>query len=196
MNDGLVVEHQKRFNAPLDFFTCGGFAAAMALAASVEKAGSTDAEKLLPAMERLSFDTPKGKMTFRKEDHQALQAMYAFKIKVDDKLACFDACLALGADLHRAFALDLGLAQDHFAAGLSRPMATLRLLRYPPEPAGDPLLCRGGGGAEIRADPGSRISDGSPARDICRGLSCKLWQSSMTESVVPISRVAVTSNKP
>ena len=52
-------------------------------------------------------------------------------------LGYFDACLALGADLHRAFAIDLGLAQDHFAAGLSRPMATLRMLRYPPEPAGE-----------------------------------------------------------
>ena len=83
----MVAEHKKRFNAPPDFFTCGGFAAAMALVASVEKAGSTDAEKLIPAMEGLTFDTPKGKMTFRKEDHQALQAMYAFKIKVDDKLA-------------------------------------------------------------------------------------------------------------
>jgi branched-chain amino acid transport system substrate-binding protein len=87
VNDWLVAEHQKRFNAPPDFFTCGGFAAAMALVASVEKAGSTDAEKLIPAMEGLSFDTPKGKMTFRKEDHQALQTMYAFKIKVDPNLA-------------------------------------------------------------------------------------------------------------
>ena len=87
VNDWLVAEHQKRFNAPPDFFTCGGFAAAMALVASVEKAGSSDAEKLIPAMEGLSFDTPKGRMTFRKEDHQALQDMYAFKIKVDDKLA-------------------------------------------------------------------------------------------------------------
>jgi branched-chain amino acid transport system substrate-binding protein len=87
VNDWLVAEHQKRFGAPPDFFTCGGFAAAMALVASVQKAGSTDAEKLIPAMEGLSFDTPKGKMTFRKEDHQALQAMYAFKIRVDDKLA-------------------------------------------------------------------------------------------------------------
>ena len=39
INDWLVAEHQKRFNAPPDFFTCGGFAAAMALVASVEKAG-------------------------------------------------------------------------------------------------------------------------------------------------------------
>src|SRR5271154_6290373 len=29
INDWLVAEHQKRFGAPPDFFTCGGFAAAM-----------------------------------------------------------------------------------------------------------------------------------------------------------------------
>jgi branched-chain amino acid transport system substrate-binding protein len=34
-------------------------------------------------MEGMSFETPKGKMTFRAEDHQALQSMYHFKIKVD-----------------------------------------------------------------------------------------------------------------
>ena len=55
----------------------------MALVAAVDKAKSTDAEKLIAAMEGLEFDTPKGKMIFRKEDHQALQSMYAFKIKVD-----------------------------------------------------------------------------------------------------------------
>jgi len=31
----------------------------------------------------MPFQTPKGEMIFRKEDHQALQSMYAFKIKVD-----------------------------------------------------------------------------------------------------------------
>jgi branched-chain amino acid transport system substrate-binding protein len=31
----------------------------------------------------MSFDSPKGQVTFRKEDHQLLQPMYAFKIKVD-----------------------------------------------------------------------------------------------------------------
>jgi branched-chain amino acid transport system substrate-binding protein len=88
INDWLLAEHQKRFHAPPDFFTCGGFAAAMALVASVEKAaGSTDAEKLIPAMEGLHFQTPKGEMIFRKEDHQALQSMFAFKIKVDPNLA-------------------------------------------------------------------------------------------------------------
>jgi branched-chain amino acid transport system substrate-binding protein len=83
VNDWLVAEHQKRFNGPPDFFTCGGFAAAMSVVAAVEKAKSIDSEKLISAMEGMSFQTPKGEMIFRKEDHQALQSMYAFKIKVD-----------------------------------------------------------------------------------------------------------------
>ena len=31
----------------------------------------------------MEFDTPKGKMTFRPEDHQAMQSMYHFRIKND-----------------------------------------------------------------------------------------------------------------
>ena len=85
MNDWLKAEYQKRFNAPPDFFVAGGFAAASAVVASLQKAGSTDTEKLIAAMEGLTFDTPKGPMTFRKEDHQALQDMYHWRIKKDAK---------------------------------------------------------------------------------------------------------------
>ncbi|MBR2117171.1 MAG: substrate-binding domain-containing protein [Pseudomonadota bacterium] len=90
INDWLVAEHQKRFNAPPDFFTAGGFAAAMAAVTAVQKAKSTDTEKLIAAMEGMEFDTPKGKMVFRKEDHQALQSMYHFRVKVDPNLAWAD----------------------------------------------------------------------------------------------------------
>jgi branched-chain amino acid transport system substrate-binding protein len=90
INEWFVAEHQKRFNAPPDFFTAGGFAAAMAAVAAVQKAKSTDTEKLITAMEGLEFDTPKGKMIFRKEDHQALQSMFHFKVKVDPNLAWAD----------------------------------------------------------------------------------------------------------
>lgn len=84
MNDWLVAEHQKRFNSPPDFFTAGGFSAAASVVAALTKTnGATDTEKLITAMEGMSFDTPKGPMLFRKEDHQALQTMYGFKIKVD-----------------------------------------------------------------------------------------------------------------
>ena len=85
MNDWLVTEHKKRFNMPPDFFTCGGFAAASAVIAAIKKAGGTDTEKLIAAMEGMEFDTPKGKMIFRKEDHQAMQSMYVFRVKADSK---------------------------------------------------------------------------------------------------------------
>ena len=85
MNDWLVAEHSKRFKAPPDMFTAGGFTAASAVISALNKAKSTETEKLIAAMEGLEFETPKGKMNFRKEDHQALQAMYHFKIKKDQK---------------------------------------------------------------------------------------------------------------
>jgi branched-chain amino acid transport system substrate-binding protein len=81
MNDWLVAEHQKRFNQPPDLFTAGGFVTAAAIVAGIKKANSTDTEKLIAAMENMEFDTPKGKMKFRKEDHQAMQAQYQFKMK-------------------------------------------------------------------------------------------------------------------
>ncbi len=82
-NNWLVTEHYKRFKSPPDFFTAGGMAAGIAVVEALKKAGGTNTEKLITAMEGMSFETPKGKMTFRKEDHQAMQSMYHFKIKVD-----------------------------------------------------------------------------------------------------------------
>jgi branched-chain amino acid transport system substrate-binding protein len=87
-NDWLVAEHQNRFNQPPDFFTCGGMAAAMSVVAALTKTnGKSDSETLIAAMEGMDFQTSKGKMIFRKEDHQALQSMYHFKIKVDPNVA-------------------------------------------------------------------------------------------------------------
>ena len=85
MNDWLVAEHQKRFGGPPDFFTAGGFAAASALVTAIGKAGGTDTEKLIAAMEGMEFDTPKGRMIFRKDDHQAQQPMYHFRVKANGK---------------------------------------------------------------------------------------------------------------
>lgn len=86
MNDWLVAEHKKRFNGnPPDFFTAGGFAAASAVLTAVQKAGGTNTEKLIAAMEGMAFDTPKGSMIFRKEDHQAMQQMYHFRVKKSGK---------------------------------------------------------------------------------------------------------------
>ena len=56
----------------------------LALVAALEKTGGkTDAETLIPAMEGLAFDSPKGKVQFRAEDHQLLQSMYGFRLNYD-----------------------------------------------------------------------------------------------------------------
>jgi branched-chain amino acid transport system substrate-binding protein len=63
-------------------------AAAIAIVDALKKTGgSADTERLIAAMEGMSFETPKGRMTFRKEDHQAMQSMYHFRIKVDPDVA-------------------------------------------------------------------------------------------------------------
>ena len=87
-NDAMVSRHYSQFKSPPDFFTAGGFSAAMAVVTALKKTnGDTNADTLIKAMEGMPFDTPKGKMTFRKEDHQAMQSMYHFKIKVDPAFA-------------------------------------------------------------------------------------------------------------
>ncbi|TPW28207.1 ABC transporter permease [Martelella alba] len=83
INDWLVKTHEARYGTPPDFFTAGGMAAALAVVKAIETAKTLDTEGLITAMEGMSFDTPKGEMTFRPEDHQAMQSMIHFKIKVD-----------------------------------------------------------------------------------------------------------------
>jgi len=88
INDAMVAQHYKQFKTPPDFFTAGGFSAAMALVTALKNSkGDASANTLIKTMEGMSFETPKGKMTFRKEDHQAMQSMYHFKIKVDPAFA-------------------------------------------------------------------------------------------------------------
>jgi branched-chain amino acid transport system substrate-binding protein len=83
-NEWLVANHYKQFKAPPDFFTAGGMSAAIAVVEALKKTkGDTNTDKLIATMEGMSFETPKGKMTFRKEDHQAMQSMYHFKVKAD-----------------------------------------------------------------------------------------------------------------
>jgi isopenicillin N synthase-like dioxygenase len=89
-------------------------------------------------------------------------------------LAYFDSVQRLGLLLHRAVATDLGLPADHFADMFDRPLATLRLLRYPPATAGAPdgaigagahtdygnltlLLTDDAGGLEVRTREGAWI---------------------------------------
>ena len=82
VNKWLVEEHQKRFNEVPDLFTPGGMTAAISIVEALKKSeGDADAKKLIGIMEGMSFETPKGTMTFREEDHQALQSMYSIRLE-------------------------------------------------------------------------------------------------------------------
>ena len=83
INDWLVEEHQERFDGEVpDLFTPGGMSAAIAIVEALkESEGDVDADTLIGIMEGMSFETPKGTMTFREEDHQALQSLYSVKLE-------------------------------------------------------------------------------------------------------------------
>ncbi len=88
VNDWLITKHKEKYNEPPDLFTAGGMAAALSIVAALEKTGGdADSEKLISAMEGMSFETPKGTMTYRKEDHQAMQALYAIRLEKHDGVA-------------------------------------------------------------------------------------------------------------
>ncbi len=88
VNEWLVANHYTKFKSPPDFFTAGGMTAGIAVVEALKKTqGDASANKLIAAMEGMTFNSPKGPMTFRKEDHQALQSMYHFRIKVDPAFA-------------------------------------------------------------------------------------------------------------
>ena len=86
INDWFVEQHFDRHNAAPDFFTAQGFAQAMAITEAIREAGgSTDTEDLIAAFEGLTFQTPKGEMEIRAEDHQAMQDMYHFEVEVEER---------------------------------------------------------------------------------------------------------------
>jgi len=86
VNDYLIEEHKKRYDGAVpDLFTAGGMSAAISIVEALKKSnGDTDADKLIELMEGMSFETPKGKMTFRPEDHQALQSLYAIRLETKE----------------------------------------------------------------------------------------------------------------
>ncbi|QFF99090.1 ABC transporter permease [Psychrobacillus glaciei] len=89
INDWLVEEHKKRFDGAVpDLFTPGGMSAAIAIVEALKKSeGKADGKELIKLMEGMSFETPKGTMTFRPEDHQALQSLYSIKLEKQDGFA-------------------------------------------------------------------------------------------------------------
>ena len=81
-NDWLVVQHRERFGAPPDRFTAGGFDAAVAIVGALTRTrGESGADRLVTALEDLTWEGVKGKLRFRRDDHQVLQTLYAAQVQ-------------------------------------------------------------------------------------------------------------------
>jgi branched-chain amino acid transport system substrate-binding protein len=85
-NTFLTEQYMEQFGKYPDLFSECGFATAQAIVAALEANGGDAASSaLIPALEGLSFEGPKGTYTIRAEDHQALAPMYVVElVSVDD----------------------------------------------------------------------------------------------------------------
>ncbi|MEW4306769.1 substrate-binding domain-containing protein [Rossellomorea marisflavi] len=86
VNDWLVEKHKEKYDGEVpDLFTAGGMSAAISIVEAIKKTdGDTEAETLIEAMEGMEFETPKGTMKFRPDDHQALQSLYAITLEEEE----------------------------------------------------------------------------------------------------------------
>ncbi len=79
-NKYLVAQYEKAYKAPPDLFSGTSFAAGQAIVQALQKAGDTKASDLTKALTGMTIDGPKGPITIRSTDHQALQPMYVVKL--------------------------------------------------------------------------------------------------------------------
>ncbi len=81
VNDWLVENNKKDYNEWPDLFTECGFASAQALVAGLNATkGDTTPQALIPALEGLKFEGPRGEYYIRKSDHQALLPIFIARL--------------------------------------------------------------------------------------------------------------------
>jgi branched-chain amino acid transport system substrate-binding protein len=78
----FLAAYQKRYNDYPRIGSIVGYNTLKAVAAIIQKAGSTDSEKLVAAAKGLTFDSPFGEITFRTIDHQSTMGAFVGKIAV------------------------------------------------------------------------------------------------------------------
>ncbi len=83
-HDKFLAAYRKKYNDYPRTGSLVGYNTMMAVAEMLKKAGSTDTEKMVDAMEGLTFDSPSGKVHFRKIDHQSTMGAWVGLTTVDD----------------------------------------------------------------------------------------------------------------
>jgi len=79
-NRKFVADFEAANKARPDLYGADSYGVLFFYKAAVEKAGSTDTDKVRTAMRGLQWSTPQGTKTMRAGDHQAMQDMYAMRV--------------------------------------------------------------------------------------------------------------------
>ncbi len=79
-NRKFLAEFEAANKAKPDLYGADSYGVLFFYKAAVEKAGSTDTDKVRAAMRGLQWATPQGAKTMRAGDHQAMQDMYAMRV--------------------------------------------------------------------------------------------------------------------
>lgn len=104
-NKKFVTDFEAANKAQPDLYGADSYGVLFFYKAAVEKAKSTDTDKVRAAMRGIQWSTPQGTKTMRAGDHQAMQDMYAVRVnggrfEIVGKVA---AAAAIGADICTKF---------------------------------------------------------------------------------------------
>jgi branched-chain amino acid transport system substrate-binding protein len=80
----FLAAYERKFHDYPRLGSVVGYSTVKSAAAAIARAGSTDTEKLVAAMEGLTFETPFGSVTYRKIDHQSTMGAYVGRTAVRD----------------------------------------------------------------------------------------------------------------
>jgi ABC-type branched-subunit amino acid transport system substrate-binding protein len=83
-NQQFVQNFKKAFNAEPDLYGADSYGVVSFYKSAVEKAGSTDTDKVREAMRGLNWQTPQGEKQMRAGDHQAVMDVYVLQVKGGD----------------------------------------------------------------------------------------------------------------
>lgn len=80
--EAAMIEHLEENGATADLFSPDGFVAAQMIVQAVREGGDT-VDGMIDALEGWTFDSVKGEITVREEDHAMIQPMYQAKLAQD-----------------------------------------------------------------------------------------------------------------
>ncbi|MGA8048164.1 MAG: substrate-binding domain-containing protein [Dermatophilaceae bacterium] len=79
-----MIEHLEANGAQADLFSPDGFLAAQMVAHALTEGGGTDVDAMVGALEGATFDSVKGQVEIRAEDHAVIQPMFQARLVAGD----------------------------------------------------------------------------------------------------------------